>query len=327
MKNTIALIGIGSIGFRHLNNIINNFKDIEQIYVYDINQQVVYKKIKSLKNKKIILLKNKKDILKHKVNLALICTPTFSHYTDSIAFIDAGTPVFIEKPFTIKYKECVELIKRKKNHIFIGCNMRYHPAIKKAKEIIQKKELGKIISAHAYFGHFLGNWKAKVDYRKTYHANNNLSGGILFDCIHELDYLTWLFGDVKKCFSIKNNMDVLSIESDEVAKVILQHNNGILSSVHLDYIQPVKRRGLEIIGSNGTFLWNSTGKDPEKLEVVLINKTTKKNLINEEYKNINDTYVEELKEILSILKDNVANNTSLLTSECAMKTIKVLNKL
>ncbi len=39
---------------------------------------------------------------------------------------------------------------------------------------------------------------------------------------------------------------------------------GVRSEIHLDYLQRVKRRGCVIAGSEGTLVWTSEGKAPER---------------------------------------------------------------
>jgi predicted dehydrogenase len=55
----------------------------------------------------------------------------------------------------------------------------------------------------------------------------------------------------------------LSIDVEDYAALILTHRNGLRSEIHLDYLQRLKRRGCEIVGTEGTLIWTSEGKSPE----------------------------------------------------------------
>ena len=40
------------------------------------------------------------------------------------------------------------------------------------------------------------------DYKKSYASKKELGGGVVLTCIHEIDYMYWLFGDIKEVFSL-----------------------------------------------------------------------------------------------------------------------------
>ena len=83
----------------------------------------------------------------------------------------------------------------------IGCNMRFHSGIKLMRQLIDKKEIGRIISVYAENGSFMPDWHPWENYRISYASNMRLGGGVVLTQIHEIDYLYWLFGDVKKVSS------------------------------------------------------------------------------------------------------------------------------
>ena len=49
--------------------------------------------------------------------------------------------------------------------------------------------------------------------------------------------------------------------------MIIYHNTGVVSELQLDFLRPIKRRGCEIIGENGSLIWESVGKKPEDCKV------------------------------------------------------------
>ena len=63
--------------------------------------------------------------------------------------------------------------------------------------------------------------------------------------IHELDYLTFLFGMPEKCFHIKGKYFDLEITSDDLSVYILQYQDK-LAEVHLDYFGRNTVRILEL---------------------------------------------------------------------------------
>ena len=65
-----------------------------------------------------------------------------------------------------------------------------------------KSTLGKIIFSHVENGSYLPDWHPDENYSKSYAARNDLGGGVVLTCIHEIDYLYWIFGNVSEVFSI-----------------------------------------------------------------------------------------------------------------------------
>jgi predicted dehydrogenase len=324
MERIISIIGLGSIGFKHLRNILKHIQGVSRIYVYDVDRISADIKIGELKDERITAVKEIDSIPINGLNLACICTPNSEHYKDGLKFITKNIPVFIEKPVTTDPEECRNLIKIKTTPVIVGCDMRYHPGVKKAREIAAGGKLGKISSARAFSGHFLGNWRPGVDYRKTYSAKSDMGGGVLWDGIHEIDYMTWILGKAEAYSSFAVNQNLLGIETEETADIILQHSDNIISGIHLDYIQPLKRRGIEIVGTEGIYIWNSIGKNPEHMEIKILTKNGAEILWSGIYDDPNSMYVDEIKELFSLLEGNPVESTSLLTAETACEEIEII---
>ena len=108
-----------------------------------------------------------------------------------------------------------------------------------------------------------------VDYRNLYCVRGEEGGGVIFDCIHEIDYLCWILGPVVDISCSCGKLSDLEMDCEDWAVVILTHESGARSEIHLDYLQRFKQRGCEIAGSEGTLQWRSDGKQPEACSVRL----------------------------------------------------------
>ena len=100
--------GFGSIGQRHVNNLIKlGHKDI-----------IIISKKKKIDKKyfKLKVFKNLSEGLKLKPNIALICNPTSLHDKSMIACANASCHLFVEKPVSSNNKnekKINNLIKKK----------------------------------------------------------------------------------------------------------------------------------------------------------------------------------------------------------------------
>src|SRR5690606_4209049 len=75
---------------------------------------------------------------------------------------------------------------------WVVCNMRFHKGIKAVQENLSL--VGKILFARAHFGHRLSQMRPTG--LNVYASNASEGGGVILDCIHEIDYLQWFFGEV-----------------------------------------------------------------------------------------------------------------------------------
>ena len=74
--------------------------------------------------------------------------------------------------------------------------------LKKIKELVEKRTLGKIISVQTECSSYLPDWHPYEDYRKGYAAREDLGGGAVLTQIHEIDYMYWFFQEVENIVSI-----------------------------------------------------------------------------------------------------------------------------
>lgn len=207
--------------------------------------------------------------LAEKPDGVLIALPTHLHYDAALKALESGASVLVEKPLCDRLALAESLSKQGGDRLFTVCNMRFHNAVRAMRDAMPK--LGQIYFARAQFGNYLPNMRPGVDYSRLYVAKRETGGGALMDCIHEIDYLIHLLGGVCDLKADLAKLSDLKIETEDYAGLILRHENGARSEVHLDYLQHYKRRGCEIIGENGTIIWHSMGKNPEhcKVEIFL----------------------------------------------------------
>lgn len=293
----ILIVGYGSIGKRHLQN-------IQKVTAHQIIVLSKRKDLKSLKNKKIKVFDSLNDCIIEKPDMVFITNETAYHIPIAIKLAKLGIHIFFEKPLSNSIKNVRKLetiVKKKKLITQIGCNLRFNESIKKIKSLIEEKAIGKIFSVKVECGTYLPDWHPYEDYKKGYAARDDLGGGVVLTCIHEIDYLYWFFGDVKEVFSLTGKYSNLKIKADDLATIILKFKNNIIGEVHLDYFQRPGIRSCKIIGEKGTIYWNSIDN-----EVKLYNVNEKKWIKKYGRKKYdkNQEYVDEIIHFLDCVNKN-----------------------
>ncbi|MCH7662780.1 MAG: hypothetical protein IH859_02800 [Chloroflexi bacterium] len=69
--------------------------------------------------------------------------------------------------------------------------------------------------------------------------------------------MRWLLGDVASLWASIAQSGELDLDVEDVAEIGLQFTNGVIGSVHLDYLQRPPVHNLEIIGAQGTLRWDN----------------------------------------------------------------------
>ena len=198
-------------------------------------------------------------------------------------------------------KNLENLIQKKRLVSTIGCVMRFHPCLKKIKHLISEGEIGKILYVRMENGSYMPDWHMKENYRKSYASRKELGGGVVFTCIHEIDYLFWLFGSVRECYSITRKLSDLEINVDDLSSILLQFKNDVVAEIHLDYFQRPSFRSCKIVGTKGTIYWDS---DSNSVRTYDINKKRWKSRLSIKKYNINNMYLNETTHFLDCVKTN-----------------------
>jgi predicted dehydrogenase len=264
----ILLLGLGSIGQRHLRNIYKlnkktNFFAIRKKFFTPlltnknkaINGNVEKKyKIKSFKN----LDKFRKSGAK--IDAAFICTPSKFHVDEAIWLIKNNINVFVEKPLGSSLKNINKLKKliKSKPHLkcMMGYQLKFNPIILKLKDLIKSNTIGQIYNIFINHGEHINDFHPYEDYKNSYAARKELGGGVVLSQIHEIDYLLFLFEKykVKIINTVTSYISDLKInvEDNLISNFLLKKaKKKTICTMYLNFFEKPKRREILLIGKKG----------------------------------------------------------------------------
>ena len=310
----ILILGYGSIGRRHA----KNFSKFADVAVFDENLSL----LNSLKPQ-IRPFYNFDAAFDWRPDGVVIATPHHTHIPLAEKAIHSNAHVLIEKPISHSLKGVQVFLseaKQRKCQVFVVCNMRYHPGVATLQQNLHT--IGKPLFARAHVGNYLANMRPDKDYRSLYCAHRSQGGGVILDAIHEIDYLIWFFGSIQQVSCKAEKLSDMNIDVEDFACLYLKHHNMTISEVQMDYLRPFKRRGCEIVGTEGMLLWESEGKNPEACIVKLYRKETNtwETLFKDTNMDGNKPYVCLAQQFIEAIKNA---HSSLLSGETAFSELHV----
>ncbi|MGE3991806.1 MAG: Gfo/Idh/MocA family protein [Pseudorhodoplanes sp.] len=132
----------------------------------------------------------------------------------------------------------------------VGYNLRFHPVVRALGGAVAGQ---KLVSAHAYCGQYLPDWRPGTDFRLSYSADPARGGGVLRDLSHELDYLLWLFGPWHRVAATGGRLGTLDIASDDCWAILLELEHCPAVSLQLNYLDRPGRRHIIVNTTTHTY--------------------------------------------------------------------------
>lgn len=184
----------------------------------------------------------------------IVAVPHYFHPSICIEVLNAGINVISEKPIGVYTNQAEELIKTasKSDKLFgLMFNQRTNPMYKKARDMVQKGELGELKRCIW----IITNWYRTQtyydsgDWRATWSGEGG--GVILNQCPHQLDLWQWIFGMptkiTAKCYEGKYH----NIEVEDDVTVFAEYANGATGAFITTTGEYPGTNRLEISGDKG----------------------------------------------------------------------------
>lgn len=298
------MIGLGSIGQRHLRNIKRVYGDGAEVIAYRVrglkrtfsDTMQIRENVSLEEEFGITSYTSLADALACKPDVAFITNPTNLHIACAIECAKAGCHLFLEKPVSDSLKgldELTRIVKEKDIRVFVGYQNRLHPAIRKLRELLTEDALGEILNVRAVVGERLTTMHTYENYKDTYMARKDMGGGVVTNqMVHELDYLYSLFGAPKDVYALGGVIGNLGIDVEDNCEAVYTacyKERSFPVSVHADFYQSPPERFVQVVGTKGKARADIIGNE---IEWTVDDKTSR--LTYDGFQR-NDMFIEELK--------------------------------
>ena len=334
----IKIIGAGSIGnhMAYASRCLSFDTTVEDIS-YDALSRMrndIYPSRYGKWDKRINLtISKKKDEVKY--DIVVIGTPPDTHY-NILKKILKGNPsaVLIEKPLCKPTNKEINFFK---NHLlnykikfFCGYNHTIGKAALKIRKLLQKKDVGKIISIDVdWREHWQGIFKAHPWLNgpsDTYLGFWKRGGGALSEHSHGINIWQFLANSqsVSKIYSINSNISYKKLNKsnyDDIAFINLKSSNNIMGRVVQDVVTLPVKKNARILTQNAYLEWHC--ERSKGFDEVLFKPHNKKEKIYYFKKTRADDFILELKHLKEVLENKTYINSPL-NIKNAIETMDVI---
>jgi len=184
----IAIIGCGSVGEKRLHALGSH--------------RLLYAVDKDIKRAQLLCQIRKQGhsatdwesvLASPELELVIIATTNDVLSKITAAALRNNKHVLVEKPAGRNLddlKKAAEALRETDAFVKVGFNLRFHPALLKAKEIVSSGSIGNLMFIRGKYGH-----GGRLGYEKEWRLNRELAGGgaLLDQGIHLIDLSRWIF--------------------------------------------------------------------------------------------------------------------------------------
>ncbi len=293
------VVGLGSMGKRRIRNL--QYLKEKDIIGFDMRED---RRKEAEEKYGIKTFGNIDEAMKQNPGTLIISTPPNHHMEYELLAAKNSKHFFCEAGvFTEKLEELIKLCKKNKIVAAPSCTFRFNGSVKIIKKLVDKNRIGKIVSLTYHLGQYLPDWHPWEDITEFY-AGQKDTAATREMVPFELEWITWIFGDIKRISCIKGKMSSLKADIDDVYQLILEFKNKIIGNYLVEVISRTPTRIMRIIGEEGTIEWDWMSDTVKVYDA----KTKKWTELKEEqgfkekgYVTKEGMYIEEIKHFLNAI--------------------------
>jgi len=241
----IAVVGAGNWGKNH----VRNFREIGVLAtVCEINPGIV--KETAAKFPGLDITSDYQEILHNPdIRGIVIASNAETHYSLALQALQAGKDVFVEKPLALHLKEAEHLhqLATQQGYILmVGHLLLYHPAIRKIKELIDQRSLGKVLYIYSN----------RLNLGKVRQEEN-----ILWSFApHDISVILELLGEMPTEIHAVGEA-YLQPKIHDVTMTVMKFKSRAMAHIHVSWLHPFKEHRLVVIGNKKMIVFNDSAPE------------------------------------------------------------------
>lgn len=250
----IGIIGCGSIAKKVHIPCFTRTPECQLIGLADTNLERA--KELALKYNVEHVFNNYQELLKcDNVDAVSVCTPPATHCQIVVDACNANKHVLCEKPIALSLEEAdrmIEAAKKSEVVLAVGHQFRFMRNVEKARELLRKKVIGKILTC---YGELVGGgpffeWKTS----SNYYLKTGVGIDVLFNYgTHIIDLFNFFFKKALRVSGFVKQRRIRNVVVGDRAIITIEYEDDILATLNTAYTAaPDPDRGvIDIYGVNG----------------------------------------------------------------------------
>ena len=235
----VGLVGLGTMGRNHLRVILGH-PDAELVAVADHNL-VVLRSV--FAETGATMWESGHDLLLHGgLDAVVIASPTTTHHALVLRAIREGIPSLVEKPLAATAEEAIEIVaeaQRLSVPVQVGHVERFNPAVQELARCLGSAWLSAV---YAIVSRRAGPFPARIR-----------DVGVTIDlATHDVDILSWIAGE-RPCSVYAELARRKHATNEDLLFGLLRFPSGAKGMLDVNWLTPVKRRQLTVLGEEGMF--------------------------------------------------------------------------
>ena len=263
----LAVVGCGVVG-RIRATLAKDFPGIGWIGLSDMNERVG-RDLKDDIDADYFTTDFRKLIVRPEVDAVIVATSTWGHVEPTLASVDAGHMLLIEKPLATDARESAEVLEAIQNagvDAVVGYTQRFRRRFLVVKERIKTGQIGDVTAAvtRAFMNRMAPTGEVRLTQDRRYLTPMVVSG------THSLDMCLWLMGDAAKPVSIyaRSTEKVMSeLGTKDATFGVFTMEDGTIWSMNICWALPKEWPGavygleIGIVGTKGVIDIEDTHRD------------------------------------------------------------------
>lgn len=245
----ITIIGVGSIGERHLRCFGETGR--VRLSLCDVNEPLR----DSVANRYQIdpVFADFDEVLATQPDAAVVCTPAHMHISMAMKLANAGIHLLIEKPLSTSLDDTArlrELVGQKEIITAIAYPSRLNPLLAKVRQELQSGRFGDPVHLISTCGQHFPFYRPA--YREIYYKDRATGGGAIQDALtHQVNLAEWLVGPMTHVAADAAHQVLEGVDVEDTVNVIARHGQ-LQASYTMNQHQAPNETSVTVVCHKGT---------------------------------------------------------------------------
>lgn len=225
----IAIVGTGTIADAHIRGYLEFPDDCRIVGLADVAPGRAAAKAAAFGLTDVVAYDDPADLFRRgEVDLVSIATPPATHASLSIAALDAGMHVLVEKPMAPSLEDCDAMLEAQRRSgmlLSVVAQNRFRDDTALLKDILDAGMLGSVSHVSVDSAWWRGLPYYDLSWRGTWESEGG--GSTLNHAIHHIDLLLWLMGRPSEVIAMLTNAQHDNAEVEDLSVAVLRYGRAL----------------------------------------------------------------------------------------------------